>query len=150
MDETPAGSERTALPWTLVALIVLWISDQTLNYVQTLQTDLPPDFGIKLAQVLQFFYAYLLPVIIAHGLLRRSRFIWVMAFVWQGLQAGFGFVDLLLSGWSWDVIGDFMPSDDPFAGSGPGFYNGPFPVIIAAISAALLLARQTRNWVKER
>jgi hypothetical protein len=150
MDETPGASRRTPLPSTLIALIVLWILVQTLQYLQTRQTDLPPDFGFKLAQVLQFFYAYLLPVVIAHGLLRRSRFIWVIAFAWQGLQAGFGFVDLLLGGWSWDVIGDFSGNYDRFGpGGSSSFYDGPFPVIVAVVSAVLLLAPPTRRWLEE-
>ena len=142
---------RRSVPRTIVALIALWIVVQTIEYFQSLDSEAPSEFAIRVAEVLRFIYWYLLVGLVAYGLIRGSRFVWIVAFVWQAIEAGFGFVNLALGGWSWDALGDFSGYNDGFSGAGSvGFYIGPFPVIVAAISFALLLAPPTRRWLSER
>lgn len=136
-------------PGTIIAAIVLWVAVATLDYFQE-RAGLPLEFALLVAQVLRFFYAYLLVALIAYGLIQRSRVAWFIALVWQALNAGFGLVNLALGGWGWDVIGDLSASFDRFGPGGPsGSYSGPFRVIIAAISFALLLAQPTRRWLEQ-
>ena len=153
MEGEAVRGSRSALPWTIPAAIVLWVLVQTLNWWQQRQPDdISGEFAIDVAQFLQFIYGYLIVVLVSHGLIRGVRFVWIVALVWQGIQAGFGFVNLALSGWSWDVIGDFSKGDNGFGGpeGSIGFYIGPFPVLVAVISFVLLLLPATQRWIEER
>ena len=132
------GSPSTRIPWTITALIVIWVVVEAADFFSNRTEGLPGGNLLTIAQVIQFVYAYLLIALIGHGLIRRVRFAWLIALAWQVLRIALGVINQLLN--------DYALS---FAGlSGIPLWGIAVPIIVGVISLVLLLLPITQSWVR--
>lgn len=141
MDPDTAPSK---LPRPLVVLIAIWVASQLYIYFasrspQIWPNDQPRGLAVTVGDVLQFIYAFLIIALVVHGLMKRQLFVWAVAFVWQGIQAGFALVSLSLMNYQLDDFPNF---------SGFPFYGIVLPLVVAALSFVLLLLPSTLSWVR--
>ena len=147
MDESVIQPTRTKVPWTVIALIALWTLAQLLHYLETRGPDVrfpggepEESLAFTMADVLSFVYGFLIVALISYGLLRSSRFVWIVAFVWQGLQAGFGLITFVLNDYELAAYTSF---------AGIPLYGIVMPFGVAVISFVLLLLPATQRWIRE-
>ena len=135
------------MPWTVIVLIVLWTVAQLLLYLHTRGqearfpgADEPEGAIYTVAEVLGFIHRFLIVALMGHGLVRKLRFVWILAFVWQAVQAGFGIVNMVLNQYEASAYTTF---------SGIGFYGIVLPITVAVVSFVLLLLPTTQRWIRE-
>lgn len=78
--------------------------------------------------------------LIGYGLMKRLRLEWIAAFVWQGVEAGFGLITLTLNDYA---LGGYTQL------TGIPFYGIVLPLMVATVSFVLLLIPATQNWVRQ-
>jgi hypothetical protein len=130
----PAAAGR---PWTVVAVVVLmfavllarmWADRFALTFSKSSGASYLVTYSM-LAITLG---------LIADGLWRRSRNVWLLAILWLLIDAGYGALHILTNGYGWNAI---------TALTQVGFYEGALPLIVGAFNLVLLLLPATRAWV---
>lgn len=98
------------------------------------------DFVFVVAEMFSFIYTFLVVGLVGYGLIKKQRFVWLIAFLWLGLQAGFGIINLVINEYpaEWILQMRQIP-----------FYGGALPVGVATVSFVLLLLPATQNWVRQ-
>lgn len=148
MNQPTVDPQRPQAPWTLRVLTAVWVLTRLLDFINSRNSNNPgwPEsdpngIAFAMAEVLQFVYGFLLIALVAYGLIKGSRFVWVIAFVWQGIEAGLGFVNFTINDYELDSYLGF---------SGIPFYGVVLPIAVAVISYVLLLFPVTKGWVRDR
>ena len=133
------------MPRTIVALIVIWALAHLYAFILTrlpepMWPDNQRDTAFWVNEVLRFVYTSLIVALVAHGLMKGLRLVWVAAFVWQSVQVGFALLSLVMNDFEAVTFTHF----GHFA-----FYGIVLPLAVAAISFVLLLAPATQRWIRE-
>jgi hypothetical protein len=141
MDRDTAPSK---VPKPMVVLFAIWVASQLYIYFASRGPEMWPNdqtrgVAMTVGDVLQFIYAFLIIALVAYGLLKKQRFVWMAAFVWQATQAGFALVSLSLLNYQLDDYPSF---------AGFPFYGIVLPLATAAVSVAILSLPTTRRWVR--
>jgi hypothetical protein len=145
MDPNPS-SPRTPRP--ILVLIAIWAVTQLYTFIARRASDSPgwpnerPEgIAFAVADVLQFLYLFLIVGLIGYGLVKRLRFVWVGALLWQAIEAGLGLVTFTLNDYELDAYWGFV---------GIPFYGIVLPLVVAVVSFLVLLLPSSRDWVRDR
>ena len=101
----------------------------------------PGGFAFAVAEVLQLFYGFLIIALVAYGLIKGLKFVWIVAFVWQAIEAGFGLVTLTVNDYELEAYTSF---------GGIPLFGIVLPITVAIVSFVLLLLPVTTRWVRGR
>lgn len=147
MEQPLTQTPPAPTPWTVRVLTTVWALTQLRDFIDSRNNNDPgwpesrPDgLAFTMAEILQFIYGFLIIALIVYGLVNRSRFAWVVAFVWQGVLMGLGFVNFTINDYEFDAYLGF---------SGVPFYGVVLPIAVALLSFILLLLPMTQRWVRE-
>ena len=126
---------------------MLWVTARLLDLIDARMQDpawpqtRPSGFAFAVAEVLQFLYAFLIIALIAYGLIKRSHFVWIAAFVWQVIEGGLGLVTLTLNDYELEAYTNL---------DGITLYGIVLPITLAIVSFMLLLLPATTRWIRGR
>lgn len=131
------GSSRPIL-----VLAAIWLLDQLITFVVGRPTDRfgDPEDVEAIVTLLSFLQGFLVPVLVALGLIYRMRFAWVIALIWQAISGAFGILTFTLGSYGWNDVTSMSEA---------GFYGGALPIAIALISFVLLLLPSTQRWMRQ-
>lgn len=146
MDALRPSESTQKLPRTIVVLIAVWSLVYLYTFIVSrgpapIWPEGPEPIEIKISDLLFFIKAGLMIALIGYGLIRKLRFAWIIAFVWQAIQAGLALLTLSLNEYEAVAYTHF---------AGIGFYGITLPIAVAVISFVLLLLPATRHWVGSR
>jgi len=127
-------------PWTIVLVAALMVAAPLLHAWSLIDAGLvfdnPGGFG-ALRMLLELTGSYVVVALVVHGLWRGSRFVHIVAILWQLVWIGWGVHSVALNAFDWSIIWDIDRS---------GFYFVGAPSLMAAAALVMLLLGSSWAW----
>lgn len=127
-------------PWPILVTIALLLVLPLLQLWPRIRAGFflggPNEFE-PLNTLLRLWAEYLFLALVVHGLWRRSKFVHIVAIVWQLQVLALGAYTMILNDYGWDYVLNFSPG---------GFFYGTLPIVVGLVGVVLLLLPTSWRW----